>query len=57
MSTKNRRVQASKGGGNAARVVATQGRRASNAAGKHDDRRLKRLKTRSARNGAALREF
>ncbi len=39
-----------------ARTIAVQERRRSGAAGKHGDRRLKRLRTRSALKRAALRE-
>jgi len=38
------------------RIVAALGRHASNAAGKHGDRRLKRLKSRAAKRNAAIRE-
>jgi hypothetical protein len=39
------------------RVIAVQGRRRSNAAGSHGDRRTKRLRTRSAVRVAALRDW
>jgi hypothetical protein len=38
------------------RTQAVQERRRSGAAGKHGDRRTKRLRTRSARNRAAIKE-
>lgn len=38
------------------RTTTVQARRRSNAAGKHGDRRLRRLKTRGSRKAAALRE-
>ena len=43
--------------GNAARVAAVQGLRRSGAAGKHLDRRTKRVRTRAARKAAALKEW
>lgn len=42
--------------GNRERVLAVQERRRSGAAGKHGDRRTKRLRTRSAQKRAAIRE-
>lgn len=42
--------------GNAARTAHVQGLRRSGAAGKHGDRRTKRLRTRAARKAAALRD-
>lgn len=42
--------------GNRERVLAVQERRRSGAAGKHGDRRTKRLRTRAAQKRAAIRE-
>lgn len=42
--------------GNKARVAAVQNLRRSGAAGTHDDRRTKRLRTRATRRAAALRD-
>jgi len=42
---------------NPARAQAAHERRRSNAAGTHGDRRLKRLRSRSAARSAALREW
>lgn len=40
-----------------AQIRATQERRRSGAAGKHGDRRTKRLKTRGAQKARAMREY
>jgi hypothetical protein len=45
------------GGANLALAKAMVGKRSSNAAGKHADKRAKRARTRSAQRARALREF
>lgn len=45
------------GGANLALALAMNGKRSSNAAGKHADKRTKRTRTRAAAKARALKEF
>lgn len=49
--------QAKQGGANRALAIAMVGKRTSNAAGKHADKRTKRARTRSAQRARAMGEW